>query len=285
MVISVDIGGTKILAGRVSLEGIILERLKEEVNTNNLLEQINRIIQRLLTQAVKLIVIGFPGFVDKEGNVVSGPNIKIALPEKTPLKELIQARFKLPVKVLNDALLYTIGEWLFGKGKGKSNIIGLTLGTGIGGGVILDSKPLEAGGELGHQVIVAWGRKCGCGKSGCFESYCSIKQIKEDYKRRTKKDLDIFEIERRLIEENDMHARQVFEKASRYLAYGLSNLIHIFHPEVIVIGGSGAKLKFLLNQAKKELEKLLMYKEYKTTKIENSQLQETAPLLAGLFFL
>jgi glucokinase len=133
-------------------------------------------------------------------------------------------------------------------------------------------------------VIVIGGRRCGCGKSGCLESYCSIKQIKKDYKRITKKDLDIFEIERKLIEENDESARRVFEKVSKYLAYGLSNLIHIFHPEVIVIGGSGAKLNFLLSQTKKELKKLLMYEEYNTTQIENSKLQETAPLLAALFF-
>ncbi|HPP67441.1 MAG TPA: ROK family protein, partial [bacterium] len=176
--IGIDLGGTYIKYGLVTQSGDIIKKgmistMAESGDRNVVIEQISIAIKSVWDNNIAGIGIGTPGIVDNRGNVYEAPN----LPEwdNFNLKEIFEKKFNKNVIVENDANSIVWGEYLFGAGRGANTIVCLTLGTGLGGGVIIDGKlfrgAIYSAAEIGHMPINYNGRKCGCGSIGCIETY------------------------------------------------------------------------------------------------------------------
>ena len=194
--------------------------------------------------------MGSPGMIDsKKGVVVFSGNLHWS---HFPLAEETQKLLNLPVKVANDANVAALGETKFGCGKNYQNTILITLGTGVGGGVVIDGKLFEgyqsAGAELGHSVIVAGGEQCTCGRKGCLEAYASATALIRDTKRamennKNSKMWAIGSTEQVTGKtafdyyDNDESAKAVVDNYIEKLGVGLTNLANEFRPEAIILGG------------------------------------------------
>lgn len=274
--IGIDIGGTSIKGAVVNDTGKVLTRFAMDVNNNASGEdEVNRFCDVMIKSindydnSIKLegIGIGMPGILDMDkGVVITSPN----LPKWNGLhiSKLISKRMGLPVYINNDANVATLGEARFGSGKEYSNLIMLTLGTGVGGGIIIDNKLYDGnrhqGAELGHMVIRFNGEKCGCGRRGCFEAYASATALIRDTKKEMDKCPDslmhdvnkelgkinakvVFEASRR----GDKAAIRVMKRYVRYLGEGILNYCNIFRPEVVVLsGGVANEGDYLLDQVR-----------------------------------
>jgi glucokinase len=197
--------------------------------------------------------IGSPGPLDRErGLVIFTPNLGW---RDFPLRDRVQDGVKLTATLDNDANCATIGEWWIGAAKGARHVVGLTLGTGIGGGLILDGKlyhgASDVAGELGHSSIDSTGRRCGCGNYGCLEAYASGPAIADRAREAlaggeasimpslVENDLSqltaasVYEAARR----DDELALHVVRETARFLGTGIANLLNIFNPEVVVLAG------------------------------------------------
>lgn len=281
--IGIDIGG-------MTVKGIIMERdgsplAQGSIATgskdggNAMCINIAALISKMadeskinLSEAVG-VGVGCPGLIDsKNGTIVFAGNLGL---ENFPLGKAISNKVGLPVKVTNDANAAALGEAKFGAGKEYSDSILVTLGTGVGGGVVIGGKLFEGneskGAELGHSVIVVNGQQCGCGRRGCFEAYSSatalIRETKEAMLRdRGSKmwdfvggDIDkvdgktAFETEK----QGDATAKLVVNNYVLYLSEGLLNLCNIFRPEAIMLGGGVcAQGDNLLNRLKVRMQAL-----------------------------
>ncbi len=255
--IGLDLGGTNIKVGVVTEKGEVLR--KEEFPTcadkgrDVVLRQMEKAIQEVWDEDVRGIGIGTPGLVDREGRVFQAPN----LPEwnNIHLRQFFEDKFSLPVKVENDVNTITWGEFNFGAGKGSRTMICITLGTGLGGGVVLDGKLLRGGEysavEIGHIPINFKGPRCKCGNIGCVERYVGAKYISALAKRsirRGKKSIieklvegDLDRITPKVISEayqaGDPLAEEIWKKVGLYLGTLFSGLVNLFNPDCIVIGG------------------------------------------------
>lgn len=260
--IGVDVGGMSIKAGIVDEFGKILykDSIKTEPNlpTHEIINSISLLIQSVINsnnlknENINGIGLGFPGSVyDKAGKIRYCCNINLVdVDIVTPLQKSLNIQ---NIKISNDANCATLAETLFGAGKGAQNVVMITLGTGVGTGIIVDGKMLtgnqSAGAEGGHIQIDVGGAKCGCGKFGHLEAYASAtallnqtKELMEKYpqslicKVAKENGLDgktLFEAEKL----GDKYARQGIEKYLEYVGMGLVNFANIFYPEIIIIGG------------------------------------------------
>jgi len=279
--VGIDLGGTFIKGGVVTEKGEIIysNKIKTEVEKGNdkIVENINTLINMLLEksntnkQNVIGVGIGVPGAIDSEkGIVVCAHNLKFYNFE---IVDKLKVLSKLEVKIENDANLALIGETMFGAAKGCSEVVMITLGTGVGGGAIVKGKLLEgnksAGAEFGHSVIVVDGNQCSCGRKGCFEAYSSatalINKTKELMRQnKNSKMWEVGSIENVDGEtvfkyvKTDETAQQVLNWYLKYLACGVVNYANIFRPQVFVVGGGIANqgeviIKPLNDYMKKDL--------------------------------
>lgn len=191
-----------------------------------------------------------PGIVDTQnGTVIFAGNLNL---KNYPLAEILKEKFGVPVKVCNDANAAALGEAKFGAGKNYSDSVLVTLGTGVGGGIVIGGKLFEgnksAGAEIGHMVIERGGHKCTCGRRGCFEVYCSARALTQKTKQEMEEDTssDMWKNysydtadARTAFEhmDNDRTAKKVVNWYIDRLACGLVNLANIFRPQVIMLGG------------------------------------------------
>ena len=280
LAIGIDIGGTSIKGAVVDLEGKVLTRFAMDVSKEADGEaEINRFCDVMIKslnefdKSIKLegIGIGMPGILDMDkGIVITSPN----LPKWNGLHicKIISKKMNLPVYINNDANVATLGEARYGSGKEYKDLIMLTLGTGVGGGIVINNKlydgHLHMGAELGHMVIRVNGEPCGCGRRGCFEAYASASGLI----RMTKKEMDkcpdslmhevakengkvnakiVFEASRR----GDKAAIRVMKRYVRYLGEGILNFCNIFRPEVVVLsGGVANEGEYLLEQVRRFLK-------------------------------
>ncbi len=279
--IGIDIGGTSIKGAFVTDKGEILHRFSLkvskdspfEVEIKKLSDLINKEIKdNHLEGKIKGIGIGNPGIMDMdEGLIIESPNLPSW--NNHNLKKEIEKHVGIPVKLNNDANVAALGEAKFGSGHKYKDLIMITLGTGVGGGVIINGKlfdgHLHQGAELGHMIIKMNGRECGCGRKGCFEAYASatalIKDTKAMMKRHPESLLTVIEKEL-----NGVDARNAFMAAKRgdkygkklvnnyisYLGEGLLNYCNIFRPEAIILsGGVANEGEYLISRVKKYLAK------------------------------
>lgn len=277
-VVGLDLGGTFIKVGLVNEKGKILKKEQlpslRKKGKKAILSQMEKGIKFALKgeKNVSGIGIGTPGLVDKNGKVFSAPN----LPQwdNLPLKKLFQDKFHLRVVVENDVNTITSGEYIYGAGKGYKNIICITLGTGLGGGMILNGKLFRgsklSAAEIGHIPICFNGPKCNCGNVGCIERYVGAEYISQIAREAIKKGRkskikeivkgDLKKITPRVISQaykkGDSLAKEIWEKVGLYLGTMLSGLINLLNSEIIIIGGGIAQAgKPLFDSIDKEIKK------------------------------
>ena len=260
--LGVDLGGTNIKAGITDETGKIL--LKSSVRTDfegdsqRIADQMVELCRNLVREAnlsmehVEAVGVGIPGTVDeKTGTVIYCNNLNM---DGAPIGAMMSEKLQKPVRLANDASCAALGEFICGSGKEHNSIILVTLGTGVGGGIILDGKLWEglegAGAEIGHMVVHIGGAECTCGRKGCFEAYSSATALVNQTKaamaanpesllhaivaktgRVTAK--TAFDAMRK----GDQVAKDVVENYLHYLSEGVANLINIFAPEAIILGG------------------------------------------------
>ncbi|MFH8406124.1 ROK family glucokinase [Streptomyces sp. NPDC018019] len=258
LTIGVDIGGTKIAAGVVDEEGTILETCKVPTPqaTDELTEAIADAVRTVgADHQVEAVGIGAAGYVDeKRATVLFAPNIDW---RHEPLKDKVEQRVGLPVVVENDANAAAWGEYRFGAGQGHSDVICITLGTGLGGGIIIGNK-LRRGrfgvaAEFGHIRVVPDGLLCGCGSQGCWEQYASGRALLRYARQRafaTPENAKVLlslgdgtsqGIEGRHISEaarqGDPVAIDSFRELARWAGAGLADLASLFDPSAFIVGG------------------------------------------------
>jgi glucokinase len=231
-VVGVDLGGTKILAGIVDEHGEIGRTLEIPTPTSSqaaLADALVEVVEELRTPEVEAVGFGIPTRVDRRTGVAIGA-VNIPL-HRLSLRDDIGARLGLPVGAANDASAAALAELRFGAGRGAENLVMLTLGTGVGGGVVIDGSLYQGWAELGHMVIVVDGDPCfgSCRGRGHVEAYCSGTAadhvaVRELGEGATAHDL----VEKR---------HPALERIGHYLGAAIGSLVNLFDPEVVVVGG------------------------------------------------
>ncbi len=264
MRIGIDIGGTNLVAGLVDDCYKIVDKVGTPANAHRPdIEIVSNIIMlcrelmekhNLSEKDVLSIGIGVPGCYDNEkGVILYCENINFL---NTPVMDMIQEKINVPVYLGNDADCAALGEAYAGATKDADNSVMITIGTGIGGGIIINKKIYNGfnscGGELGHMVINSNGEMCGCGRRGCWEAYGSATALIRQTKEAIKNNPDSILAKTAVSEVNGktafdaMHlgcpvGTAVVEKFVEYFSTGVTNIINIFQPEVVVIGGGVSK--------------------------------------------
>ncbi len=258
--VGIDLGGTFIKGGIVDGEGRILLQDKtptekekgDEAVAKNIAKLANELMARMGLRADEVdgLGMGAPGMIDgKSGVVLFSNNLGWT---NFALSERVADLTGLQVKIANDANVAALGEVKFGVAKAYDSAIMLTLGTGVGGGIVVDGKLIEgnlgAGAELGHAVIEADGEPCTCGRAGCLEAYASATAIIRETKRAMEahRDSKLWEIGSLDAvtgktafdyQDSDPYAQAVVDKYVKMLACGITNFANIFRPEAIILGG------------------------------------------------
>ena len=263
--VGIDLGGTNIVAGVVDKDYNIIARAECKTAIPRPESEVCDSMATIVKEAVKKaklkmddishIGIGVPGAVNPETKVVEiSPNL---LFHNWEVSKMMEERLNKPVSIENDANAAAWGEYLAGSAKGCKNAVAITLGTGVGGGIIIDGKLYSgsnfAGAELGHMVIVKDGKECGCGRKGCWEAYASATALINMTKEAIKNEKAEFSYMLNAVEGDlnnvtgktpfdamfagDATGKAVVDEYIGYLATGIVNVINIFQPDIICIGG------------------------------------------------
>jgi len=241
-VIGVDLGGTKILAGVVTSEGVV-ERHRELAtpleSQTALLDGLETAVREVLDPDIAAVGFGIPSRVDRSTGVVA-PSVNVPL-GGIALGEVMSERLRLPIRIENDANAATFAEFLAGAGRDVQSLVMLTLGTGVGGGAVLDGALFRGWAEFGHMVIVEDGEPCfgACTGHGHLEAYVSGSAATRDAQRAFGPAADAHRLVR-LAQEGDHEAVDVLDRIGRHLGTGIGSLVNIFDPELVVIGGGFA---------------------------------------------
>lgn len=291
MKIGIDIGGSHIGVGHVDDQGYIKNKeeifIKDKTNIENTIEEF---IYRKIREMIEIcpvdgIGIAVPGTVT-DNKIIKAVNLGI---ENYDLASKLESEFNIPVKIKNDAKCSALAEQKFGALKGYDDAIFLCIGTGIGGAVIYDGKLLEAkkvpGFEFSHMIIKKDGNLCSCGKRGCFETYASMKRFKERISEEYNLNTFSGEKIRKFINENpnDSRLNYMINSYIEDLSIGISNLINIFEPEIICIGGSFAEYEEILYEPlkRKLLEENLLFNKRDDIIIKHAQLKNDAGIIGA----
>jgi glucokinase len=263
-VVGVDLGGTKILSGVFdhSLECVGTAKLstKSQRGVDKVVERIARAAQDAVDEAdltmkqIAGVGVGAPGAVDfGSGTVIFAPNLEGW--KEIPLKKELEKVLGVPVFVENDCNISALGVWAVELKSKPRSMVGIFVGTGIGGGLIIDGEPYSGSGhtagEIGHMVLEVNGPKCGCGNKGCFEALASrtaiFQQIKAGVKDGQKTLLtemlgdDLADLRsgdlRKAIRRGDKFVDRIIESAAEYIGIATANLVNVLNPEVVVLGG------------------------------------------------
>ena len=263
--IGIDVGGTSIKGATIKEGGKILDRFSMPTDKNLPPEEIfsplcDTIItllkEKQYSEPIAGIGVAIPGtFNNKTGEVVNCPNLPTWA--GFPVKKYIEDKCHLFVKVVNDADAAALGEAKFGSGKDVNYMLMLTLGTGVGGGIVINKQiyngNLGMGAELGHMVIEVNGRPCGCGRKGCFEAYGSATALIKETKRMMEEhpesllnkyaeELGVVDARVAFLAEKagDKYAKEIVDDYVMYLSEGILNYCNIFRPNAVVLSGGVA---------------------------------------------
>ncbi len=280
LTIGVDVGGTKVAGGVVDEQGRVLQRTRRPTpgtSPRHVEDTIAAVVADLRgLHEVEAVGIGAAGFIDADrGRVLFAPNLTW---RDEPLRDEVTARIGLPVVVENDANAAAWAEHRFGAGRGQSHLVAVTVGTGIGGGIVLGGQLYRGrtgiAAEFGHMQVVKDGRRCGCGQKGCWEQYCSgrallheAREIADVQPARGARLLELGNGEPEGIEavevtqaarEGDPAALACFEEIGYWLGQGLADLTSMLDPGVLVVGGGVADAgDLLLDPARRTFERVL----------------------------
>jgi glucokinase len=314
-IVGVDLGGTSINVGVVPFDGGTILGMRSMPTESDrgakfVVDRMIEMIRASMRDAQReadipekgLIGIGLgsPGPLDrKTGTVLDTPNLGW---RNFPLRDLISNALGLEAELDNDANCATLGEWWMGAGRGVSMLVGVTLGTGIGGGIILDGRVFhgvaDVAGEIGHMTIDSTGRKCNCGNYGCLEAYASgpaiaaraieglqtgepsilSSMVDDDLSRLTA--ATVFEA----IISGDEYAKQVMRDTARFLGTGVANLINILNPEMVVISGGVTRAgEHLFEPLQAEVRRRAFQHAAETCRIVSSQLGGMAGVIGAAY--
>jgi len=287
----VDLGGTKILAGVVAPDGSVVrrrERATPQDSQEHVIAELEAAVAELLDDSVGGIGIGAPSPIDQEnGVVVRCVNLPL---ENAPLRDRMHERFGIPVGLENDANAAAIGEWRAGAGRGEDDVVMLTLGTGVGGGVISGGKPFRgrngAGAELGHVVIVHDGRPCqgACTGHGHLEAYVSGSAATAAAREAFGPSADAHRLVR-LADEGDATAKELLENAGRHLGSGIGSFVNVFAPQLVVIGGGFgvAAFDYLCGPAEEVARREALEPMRSNVRLAKAELGTAAGLIGAAF--
>ncbi|MDR4509028.1 MAG: ROK family protein [Candidatus Brocadiaceae bacterium] len=303
-VIGVDLGGTNLKAGIVDKCGNVLHRRSVKTNYNADRETISNQIFDLIDEVISAsgnkicdiagVGLGSPGLIDKKGEIILfSPN----LPQwrNIPIKSLIVERFVFPCVLENDANAAAWGEKWVGAGNGVDSLVMLTLGTGIGGGIVLNNAlwrgANNVAAEIGHMTIQNDGSRCNCGNYGCAEVYASatglVRRFKEVLEKGVPSSLEAcMDITAKAINDaalrGDKASLEIIEETGRYLGVVLINVMHILNPEMIVLAGGMIGLgDLLMNPVWQIIQERALEASYKDTKIVFSKLGNDAGIIGA----
>lgn len=306
--IGVDLGGTNIAAGLVDEKGNILNKYETPTLANRhyseILKDMADLILRLIKNSnlkiedIAAIGIGSPGVADNnEGKIIFANNLNW---RHVPVKQELQKHINLPVLIDNDATVAGLAEAVCGACRGYDNSVTITLGTGVGGGIIINGKPFSGshgvGSEIGHLIVHVGGINCTCGNFGCLERYASATALIEEGKKAAEKNPasliakkaegDLNKITAKVVidsaKEGDKDALEIFDNYIYYLAMGIISIINFIDPAIIAIGGGVSKAgEFLLNAVRKKVEEHIFYKDLPHCEIRLAQLGNDAGIIGA----
>lgn len=275
--VGIDLGGTNIAAGLVDENGTLIYKKSIPTGAHRSAEEIIKDMADIALdivnkngydlEDVKSIGVGCPGSVDrKNGILIFANNLPFS---DTNIRAGIQKYIDKPVFLENDANCAALAEAKSGAAKGTKNSVTVTLGTGVGGGIVIDGGVID--GELGHMVIKADGEQCSCGRKGCWEAYASATALIRQTKQAAEADKNskLWEYRNKdgkfngvsafnAADAGDKTAQQVVDNYVKYVGIGIANIVNIFRPEVIVVGGG------VSNQGESLLEPVREYIKGKT---------------------
>lgn len=298
MKIGVDLGGSHIAIGAVDNNGKVIEKFEKRI-TKTEKKNIKKTIEEYIVEKTKMlkekykitsIGIAVPGTIEN-GVILKSVNLEL---KNYPLLDKLKESINIPIKIKNDTKCAAIAENIYGALREYNSGIFLTLGTGIGGAIIINNKLLEVGElpgcEFGHMIIQKNGLQCNCGKKGCFEKYASMKAFKDNLRNVLNLDektsgKDLLDIIRRNPQgtENFNKINKVIEEYIDNLSIGISNLINIFEPEAVVIGGSFVFYEeiFMNRLKEKILNNSLLFNQRKEIIIQTAILGNDAGLIGS----
>ncbi len=271
--LGVDVGGTKIRTGLLGQQGRVFNSQKFSLDQSDKRSALKSIIDSIKSTFVKneiaSIGIGITGLVDyKNGIVEESPNLPRSW-KKVPLKKIVEQLFRVPVRVDNDAHCFALGAAHTSPGKKYPVVMALTLGTGIGAGLVINGHLYRGKNnvtEFGHTTVSDHSPKCSCGHVGHLEALASGTAMSALFKQSTGQYRDTFAIEE-MAKRGLRTARRTIKTMSHYLAIGLANAIQTYDPDLLVIGGGLSRVKLLTRPAINEARSLLIYPQLKKTKI------------------
>ena len=306
--IGIDVGGTNVKIALVDGEGKIIysnsvptyAQMGYEYTVNNIKQAIKDLMKETNTEAKDIQGIGFdfPGQVDcKTGVVKLAPNIPGWV--NVPIAQMIEDEFHIPTRIDNDVRCAALGELKFGAGRGCENFVCITVGTGIGSGLVINGKVVRgaanAAGELGHiKLQMEDGPLCGCGDSGCLEAFASgpsIVAMAQEYLKGGKSakfrelagDGEITPyIVAKAAEAGDPVAKRIFEKMGYYIGMGLTSVINLLNPEKIIIGGGVAECgELLLEPIRRTINERAMKVQREAVEIVPAELGNSAGVIGA----
>jgi len=292
--IGIDLGGTNLRVALVSEEGEIVRKIKRP-SSDKIIDSVIQSIEDIGHSEIEGIGFGVAGLIDrKEGRVFVSPNLHAI--EGIDLTREIRRRFNVPVFIENDANVAALGEKIGGAGKGFKNFVLLTLGTGIGGGIIYQGELLNVSAEIGHMSISTDGEKCPCGNTGCLENYASARAMiakavvflekgtesllkeccKGSFYKLTPEDIY------KVALDGDILAREILKDAGKHLGIGLANIINILSPEAIILtGGLIGAWNIYVQEAIKEASRRAFKDLFDSVKIIPSSLRDEAGIIGS----
>jgi len=292
--IGIDLGGTHLRIALVSEGGEIVQKIKMP-SSENIEEILQGSIRELLTEGVMGIGVGVAGLIDTyKGTVSESPNLPRI--EGVDISDTLRKAFHLPVVLENDANMAAMGEKWRGEGRNFRNFVLLTLGTGIGGGLIYDHVLMDVAAEIGHMSIMANGKRCSCGNYGCLEAYASgtailsraIKSLEDGAESAVRESCrgNIYKLTSEDIYkaalDGDILSREILREAGRYLGVGISNLIHIFSPDAVILaGGLIGAWNIFIQEAIKEASRRTFKQLFEKVRILPSSLGDDAGILGA----
>lgn len=292
-IVGIDIGGTMIKYGLISVDGEISAGgeipTEAEKGIENLFQKIFGMIEVYPKEELLGIAVSGTGQIDGNIGKVIGGNDIIPGWIGTDLVKMLEKKFSLPAVLENDVNCAALGEKWLGAGKEKKDFVCVTIGTGIGGGIVVNDDILRGdtcvAGEFGHIQIVKNGHECMCGKKGCYERYASTTALVRMVKEKTGFKLngkEIFTRERA----GEPIFKEIVEEWIDYLTDGLSTITYIFNPSLIIIGGGITKQgDYLLNRVNKNLASKIGVNYRKNLSIRFAELGNNAGILGAVYLL
>ena len=277
MLLGIDLGGTKIegivLKSKENPEEVIRHRVdtEEEKGYSQVISNIKSLVDSIenrINHKFNKLGIGTPGTIDPETGLLKNSNSQCL--NGMPIQKDLSKTLGKTILIQNDANCFALAETLLGSVKdhypNAKNVFGIIIGTGVGGGVIIDGKTLYGsqgiGGEWGHTIVTDNGDECYCGKRGCVETVISGRALQIYYNKISGKKLKFEEIY--AIKNSDKDAKKTLKRLIKYFGKGLSNVVNIIDPEVIVLGGGLSNIDELYTEGYNELKKYVFNPTFKT---------------------